>query len=302
MSRTVSFNRATDAYCDFLNAQNRYSTRTVGNYRSDLRAIARSLEELQVSDWSGVNSYNLRMVIADQHASGLSASTVARRLSSLRTFFNYLIREKHIKVNPVSDVSAPKDKRKAAEVLQVEDIRQLLLLETDDILLLRDRALFEIMYSCALRLSEAANLDIDSIDTHRTRLKVNARRHKFREFPLGKPAMSALKQYLCRRSELLRGNTNEPALFVSKRGGRLSSRSIQQRLKNLAMRMGLDQNLYPHLLRLSLASHLLESSGDYCAVREFLGSGVSTRQQAVSNNDQLIFAAYESAHPRAKKI
>ena len=296
----VDFTVAVDVFCKYLTVEKRYSSHTVSNYRRDLTEVAVELDKMQVVDWSGANAFNMRTVISRQHGAGLSGRSLARRLSAVRSLFTYLIRHRYIEVNPVADVPAPKDQQKLPETLQIEDIQRLFALKGDDVLLLRDRALFELVYSCGLRLAEVLQLDIDSIDMQAGMVRVTGKGNKTRDLPVGSEALEAVQQWQLRRSELQRGNATEKALFISNRGARLSSRSVQQRLKTLAQKTGISHNVYPHLLRHSFASHMLESSGDLRAVQELLGhADISTTQVYTHLDFQHLARVYEKAHPRA---
>jgi len=298
----VAFAHAIDVFCDYLGIEKRYSPHTVSNYRRDLSEVAKDLKQLELTDWSGANAFNMRTVISRQHAKGLSGRSLARRLSAVRSLFRYLIKHQHIEVNPVADVPAPKDHKGLPETLQIEDIQRLFALKGDDALILRDRALFELIYSCGLRLAEVIQLDLDSIDMREGMVRVIGKGSKERILPVGKAALSAVKEWKTRREEFLKRATAEKALFVSKRGTRLSSRSVQQRLKTLAARTGIAHNVYPHLLRHSFASHLLESSGDLRAVQELLGhADISTTQVYTHLDFQHLARVYERSHPRASR-
>lgn len=298
----VGFEVAVDVFCEFLAIEKRYSPHTVSNYRRDLSQVALELANLDVADWAGANAFNMRTVISAQHAAGLSGRSLARRLSAVRSLFKYLIRHKLIEVNPVADVPAPKDHKALPETLQIEDIQRLFALKGDDALLLRDRALFELIYSCGLRLAEVVQLDIDSIDMQSGMVRVTGKGSKTRDLPVGAAALEAVSEWMCRRSELQKGNATDSALFISKRGSRISARSVQQRLKTLAARTGIANNVYPHLLRHSFASHLLESSGDLRAVQELLGhADINTTQVYTHLDFQHLARVYERAHPRASR-
>lgn len=298
----VEFVNAIDVFCDYLTIEKRYSSHTVSSYRRDLTEVVTDLKQLDVSDWAGANAFNMRTVISRQHGRGLSGRSLARRLSAVRSLFRYLIRHKHIEVNPVADVPAPKDHKGLPETLQIEDIQRLFALKGDDALILRDRALFELIYSCGLRLAEVIQLDVDSIDMKAGMVRVTGKGSKERILPVGKAAIEAVLEWKTRRVEFLKGASAEKALFVSQRGSRLSARSIQQRLKTLAARTGLANNVYPHLLRHSFASHLLESSGDLRAVQELLGhADISTTQVYTHLDFQHLARVYEHAHPRASR-
>ncbi len=296
----VEFGVAIDVFCDYLHVEKRYSPHTVSNYRRDLEEVAAELLKLEIQDWSGANAFNMRTVISRQHGGGLSGRSLARRLSAVRSLFKYLIRHNHIEVNPVADVPAPKDHQSLPETLQIEDIQRLFALKGDDALMLRDRALFELIYSCGLRLAEVVQLDIDSIDMQTGMVQVVGKGSKARNLPVGKQALSAVREWKTRRAELQKGAATETALFISNRGSRLSARSVQQRLKTLAAKTGIPHNVYPHLLRHSFASHLLESSGDLRAVQELLGhADINTTQVYTHLDFQHLARVYERSHPRA---
>lgn len=298
----LEFEPSIEEFCEYLLVQKRYSVHTISSYRRDLTEVAKSLRASDIEDWSAANPFNMRTVIARQHGDGLSGRSLARRLSAVRSLFRYFIKQGRIDVNPVAEVPAPKDQRGLPETLQIEDIQRLFVLEGDDVLLLRDRAVFELIYSSGLRLAEVVQLNIDSIDMQIGQVRVVGKGSKTRILPVGQHALNAAKAWLARRSELLRGSGDETALFISRRGSRLSSRSVQQRLKVLARRTGIPNNVYPHLLRHSFASHMLESSGDLRAVQELLGhSDISTTQVYTHLDFQHLASVYERAHPRATK-
>ncbi len=300
---SLSFESSIAEFCNYLLIQKRYSPHTISSYRRDLQEVAKSLRVIDVEDWSAANPFNMRTVIARQHGDGLSGRSLARRLSAVRSLFRYLIKQGRIEVNPVAEVPAPKDQRGLPETLQIEDIQRLFVLEGDDVLLLRDRAIFELIYSSGLRLAEVVQLNVDSIDMQIGQVRVIGKGSKTRVLPVGSHALNAVKAWLARRNELMRaGGDDDDALFISRRGSRLSSRSVQQRLKVLARRTGIPNNVYPHLLRHSFASHMLESSGDLRAVQELLGhADISTTQVYTHLDFQHLARVYERAHPRATK-
>ena len=301
-SSPLDFAVAVDVFCDYLSVEKRYSPHTVASYRRDLEQVAAELANLNITDWSGANAFNMRTVISRQHAGGLSGRSLARRLSAVRSLFKYLIRHKQIESNPVADVPAPKDHPGLPETLQIEDIQRLFALDGDDALLLRDRAIFEMVYSCGLRLAEVIGLDTDSIDMQDGMVRVLGKGSKVRNLPVGQQALHAVRDWKTRRAEFQKGAATDKALFISKRGTRMSARSVQQRLKSLAARTGISHNVYPHLLRHSFASHLLESSGDLRAVQELLGhADISTTQVYTHLDFQHLARVYERAHPRASR-
>ena len=288
-------------FCEYLEVQRRYSEHTVKSYRRDLNALAADLNDFQISGWRAANAFVIRSVIARQHEKGLSGRSLARRLSALRTMYNYLLRRKRISFNPVADVPAPRDDSRLPDNLQIEHIQRLFSESSDDVLVVRDQALFEVIYSSGLRLAEVAQLNLDSINMKAGQVRVTGKGSKVRELPVGSRAIQAIERWLLRRAELIK-DPQENALFLSQLGRRLSRRSIQQRLKTLARRTGVQHNLYPHMLRHSFASHILESSGDLRAVQELLGhADISTTQIYTHLDFQHLASVYEKAHPRASK-
>lgn len=300
-SASIDFDLTIDEFCEYLAVQRRYSPNTIGNYRRDLCAIADALVELGVEDWRGANPFNMRTIISRQHGAGLSGRSLARRLSAVRSLYKYLIRQKRLEINPVIDVPAPKDQVGLPETLQIEEIQRLFAELGNDPITLRDRAVFELIYSSGLRLAEVVQLDLNSVNLANTQMRVTGKGNKTRELPVGRHAISALKQWLAVRPDFAR-EADEKALFLSRRGVRLSHRSVQQRLKQMALKTGLSRNVYPHLLRHSFASHMLESSGDLRAVQELLGHADISSTQVYTHLDfQHLAKVYERSHPRATK-
>lgn len=204
------------------------------------------------------------------------------------------------KTNPAAAVSAPKSTRRLPETLTVDQLDNMLTENSDDPLAQRDNAALELLYGCGLRLSELTSLDTGSIDWEQQSVNVTGKGNKQRKIPFGSKAARALKKWLASRSLLV--ETDEPAIFIGRHGRRISNSSIQQRLKKLAIKRGLDTNVYPHMLRHSFASHILESSGDLRAVQEMLGhANLSTTQIYTHLDFQHLAEIYDSSHPRARK-
>jgi integrase/recombinase XerC len=211
-----------------------------------------------------------------------------------------LIRERQVSVNPVQGVRAPKVQRKLPVTLDADQLTQLLDSAESDPLALRDFAIMERFYSSGLRLSELTSLDLGQIDMQDATLSVTGKGSKTRTVPVGSMARAAVQRWLKVRDRLAK--LEERALFVSQRGSRLMQRSVQQRLKYWSERLALPQQLHPHMLRHSFATHLLESSGDLRAVQELLGhADISTTQIYTHLDFQHLAQVYDKAHPRARK-
>jgi integrase/recombinase XerC len=220
-------------------------------------------------------------------------------LSAARSFFRYLLREKHVPHNPVSQVSAPKGKKRLPGNLDADSMARLLSITGEGALVDRDRAMLELLYSSGLRLAELTDLNIDSVDISDATVHVTGKGNKDRIVPVGRHAIAALLSWQKTRHEL--ASADEPALFVSNRGSRLSKRSVQARVTHWAKRQGIDNRVYPHLFRHSFATHLLESSHDLRGVQELLGhANISTTQVYTHLDFQHLAQIYDQTHPRAK--
>ena len=288
------------AFVQHLQSERRLSPHTVSNYQRDLRDAARILGQ---RNWASVTVHDIRALVANLHRQGKGGKTIARLLSTLRTFYRYLMREGIAKDNPVIDVRAPKSGKRLPKALDADQVTQLLDAGTDkgDPLSLRDQAIMELFYACGLRLAELLSLNLDSIDMSAAQLLVTGKGNKTRQLPMGKPAVTALQRWLKARTLFVKDST-EKAVFLSKHGKRLSPSSVQQRLKRHALERGLDDHLHPHKLRHSFATHLLESSGDLRAVQELLGHADLATTQVYTHLDfQHLAQVYDSAHPRAQR-
>jgi integrase/recombinase XerC len=291
------------AYLRHLHSERQLSARTLDAYRRDLDAFSRFIAELHNSEqryWPAVSPPQVRQFIAREHQRGLSPRSLQRRLSAVRGLFNHLLREGLVEDNPALGIRAPKVARKLPDVLDVDQTGSLLQPpDDDDVLGLRDHAMFELLYGSGLRLSELTGLDLASLDLQGGLVRVLGKGSRERVAPLGRQSRAALRQWLSIRAGL--AGIGEHALFVGIRGGRLGPRSVQQRLQNWALQRGLPA-VHPHTLRHCFASHLLESSGDLRAVQELLGhANLSTTQVYTHLDFQHLAKVYDRAHPRARR-
>jgi integrase/recombinase XerC len=223
-------------------------------------------------------------------------------LSTLRSFFGYLVRQAEIKQNPADMVSAPKMGKPIPDFLPVDEVFQLMHgPDTDSVLGSRDRAILEVLYSCGLRVSELTALNLDSLDLELGIARVIGKGNKERVVPIGDKAKKALSNYLEKRGELLAGRTERGALFLNNRGGRLSSRSVARLVKKHMQRCNLGRPLSPHGLRHSFATHLLDAGADLRAIQEMLGHvSLSTTQRYTHLSVDKLMAEYDKAHPRSR--
>jgi integrase/recombinase XerC len=289
-----------DKFIQHLKYERRLSPQTCKNYRHDLESLLAFREYAGVNSWGKMDSEHFRAFSASCYRKGLSARSIQRRLSACRTFFRYLIREKHVDTHPVTDVSAPKAKKRLPGNLDADRMARLLDIQGKGPLVDRDRAILELLYSSGLRLSELTDLDCGDVDMIDATVRVTGKGNKDRIIPVGRKALEALTRWDQTRVQL--AAAEESALFVSNRGTRISTRSVQARVSHWARKQGIDANVYPHLFRHSFATHLLESSHDLRGVQELLGhANISTTQVYTHLDFQHLAQIYDQTHPRARK-
>jgi integrase/recombinase XerC len=302
-----------DRFYRYLQSERRYSPHTVSAYRRDLQYFIHilALQEAQQVNWNDIKQGHIRQCVASLHRQGLSGKSLQRWLSSVRSFFNFLCRFHRASQNPAVGVPAPKAAKRLPKTLNIDEIEQLLQSReaitdnvknrsTQHIISSRDHAIMELLYACGLRLSELSGLDLQDVDWQQQVVMVTGKGRKQRRIPFGRKARLALDHWLPYRS--LIAAEDEKALFINQRGYRLSNSNIQKRLKKMALTQGLNTNVYPHMLRHSFASHILESSKDLRAVQELLGhANLSTTQIYTHLDFQHLAEVYDSAHPRARK-
>jgi len=288
-----------DAFVRHLQYERRLSPETCKHYRRDLVDLEAWCDKTGVTGWNDLDSEHLRSYSAACFRRGLAPRTIQRRLSAARTFFRYLVREKHVRRNPAQSVTAPRGPKRLPENLDADRMARLLDIPGDEPLVNRDRAILELLYSSGLRLAELAGLNLGDVDTRDATVRVTGKGSKDRIVPVGSRALDALARWHRSRGSL--AAAGETALFVSQRGSRLSRRSIQARVDYWARRQGIDTRVYPHLFRHSFATHLLESSHDLRGVQELLGhANISTTQVYTHLDFQHLAQIYDKTHPRAR--
>jgi len=284
-------------YLEHLSNERRLSRHTVENYARDITALLElaggtRLQQLEV--------HHARRYVAQLHARGLDGRSLARMLSAWRGFFNYLVRDHGFVNNPCVGIRAPRAAKRLPHALSPDEANRLMAIEGDDDLAVRDRAVLELFYSSGLRLSELTDLAPGDINFGDATVRVTGKGNKTRIVPVGSRALNALRQWLELRGRV--AGADPGALFVNPRGKRLAGRVIQLRMKQWAVKLGVNANVHPHVLRHSFASHLLQSSGDLRAVQEMLGhASISTTQVYTHLDFQHLAKAYDAAHPRARK-
>ncbi|MFH7326467.1 tyrosine recombinase XerC [Desulfurivibrio sp. C05AmB] len=290
-----------EAFLQWLKVERGYSVHTVSSYRGDLSEfVATDRGFGPVSAVADLDARRVRAFVYSLHGRNKSSS-VARKLSALRTFFRYLVKNGIIKTDPAAAIAAPKSEGYLPTVLSVDEVFSLLEMPGPaDTFAARDRAVLEMLYSSGMRVAELAALNLDQVDLDQGMVRVRGKGNKERLVPLGTPALGSLEAYLPQRESLLRAGGDRQALFVNARGGRLTTRSIERLVKMYAERAGIPARVSPHALRHSFATHLLEMGADLRTVQELLGhASLSTTQRYTHLNLDHLTAVYDKAHPRA---
>ena len=289
------------SFLSYVKYEKQYTKDTIKNYSLDLKKFEKYLIDIDIKSTHEVSSDEIQNYIKKLNRKGLSPTSLARKASTIRSFFSYLIKKRHLSLNPSKQIITPKKLKKLPSVLSIDEINNLCQIPSNSFASIRDKAMIEIMYSSGLRLSEATSLDTSSIDLDGKIISVIGKGKKQRYLPIGSKAVEALKEWLTVRNNLKL--SHDDALFLNKFGNRLSNRSVQQRLNYWVKYLGINCKISPHTLRHSCATHLLESSGDLRAVQEFLGhEDISTTQIYTNIDFQHLKNVYTKSHPRSKKI
>ena len=285
------------AFLSHLIEERRLSPHTAEGYRHDVLVLIELAFETALRD---LEIHHIRRFVAQLHGRGLGGKSLGRTLSAWRGFFNYLVRDHGFTRNPCIGLRPPKSPKALPRALSPDEAAHLVSFPGDDPVTVRDRAMFELLYSSGLRLSELIGLKQDDVSFADATVRVTGKGSKTRVVPVGAPALHAVQAWLPLRASL--PQLNSSALFLNQRGGAMSPRTVQARLKAWGIRQGLPSHVHPHMLRHSFASHVLQSSGDLRAVQEMLGhASISTTQVYTHLDFQYLAKVYDQAHPRAKR-
>jgi integrase/recombinase XerC len=293
------FNR----YVNYLEAEKRASRYTVRNYTTDLLGFFDFLKAKEISSLKEVDRHVLRDYLSFLMEQGFVKASIARKLSAIRSFYRYLLREGMVNTNPVASTSSPKLDKRLPSFLTPEEVVRLL--QAPDLSTpqgLRDRALMELLYASGLRVSELVNLDVEQVNFDTYEIRVWGKGSKERVVLMGIPAAEALNTYLSQGRPKLLGDKRSRALFVNRYGGRLIARSVQRLLEKYASLAGINKRVYPHLLRHTFATHLLDGGAGLRVVQELLGhASLSSTQIYTHVTKSQAKKVYLSAHPMARE-
>jgi len=300
-------------YIDYLKAERSFSPYTIRNYRSDLvgnkvrgreKGFFQFLESRHVGSLKKVDRVIMRDYIGYLMEQKIAKRSISRKLSAVRSFYRYLLREGYIQQNPIKLTTSPKMDRRLPDFLSATELDRLLSApDTSTPKGLRDRAILELIYASGMRVSELAGLDISQVASGTGEIRVTGKGSKERVVLIGAPAVKAVQDYLERgRPKLVSLKGDRTALFINRFGTRLSQRSVQSILAEYAMKAGLGKRVYPHLLRHSFATHMLDGGADLRVVQELLGhTNLGTTQIYTHVTQTQAKKVYLASHPMAKK-
>jgi integrase/recombinase XerC len=259
------------AYLRFLQAERNLSPYTLRNYESDLHSFFRYAEDAG-RDIRHVDRYLLRGYLAMLREQKMALGSIVRKVSSIRSFYRFLVRQGHIEQDPLAGVRSPKKGLRLPSFLSLRQVLAILgAVEGDSPKALRDRAILELLYASGVRLSELVALDTSDLDIGEQEVRVVGKGNKERIALMGRTAAAALRRYLREGRPALVRRSHERALFLNKQGGRLSARAVQIMVRRCALKAGLDERVFPHLLRHTFATHMLDGGADLRVVQELLG-------------------------------
>ena len=298
MSEEYFVNNDIKLYINYISDVKNLSQNTSSSYARDLYKLSKYLKSININHYNQIDDGTCSAWLGSLYALEQNPRSIQRHLSSAKGFFKFLKKNLLIESSPFELVTAPKAANYLPEVLSPEDVSQLLNFKPSDSLEIRDLAIIELMYSSGLRVSEAANVNLDDFEEEKSFLRVFGKGSKTRLVPIGRYAKDAIENWIIERAKF---SNESNALFINLKGTRLTVRSIQLRLKRMATKQGLPP-VHPHMLRHSFATHMLESSGDLRTIQELLGhSSLSTTQIYTKLDYQHLVKIYDESHPRAKK-
>lgn len=290
-----------DQFLRYLQAEQHASDHTVNHYSRDIRQFLDYMDREGITDYAAVTYIHVRAYLAEMHVREYARRSIARKLSALRSFYLYMLREGAVSANPFAQVQTPKLDKKLPKFMYPEEVAALL--SAPDLTTpigLRDRAVMETLYASGMRVGELVGMDTDSIDYANGVALVMGKGSKERYVPLGEYALQSLRDYAeLGRPQLLR-SPSEPALFLNSRGGRIHDRSIRRFIDEYVIKTSELRKISPHVLRHTFATHLLEAGADLRTVQEFLGhANISTTQIYTHVTRDHLQSVYNRAHPRA---
>ncbi|PLT30069.1 tyrosine recombinase XerC [Peribacillus deserti] len=295
-----SVNNAVNSYMEYLQVEKNCSQYTIVNYRRDIDEFLNFMNEHKISEFGTVEYFDARLFLTSLHERKLAKKTIARKTSSLRSLYKFMMREGMVKENPFALVSLPKKDHKLPRFLYEEDLEPLFNVSDTSLLGLRDQALLELLYGTGIRVSECCDLKLKDIDFTIGTMLVHGKGRKDRYVPFGDYAKDALQTYMSSRKQLMKNSAAHDYMFVNSKGGPLTPRGVRYILDQIIKKTANNKSLHPHMLRHSFATHLLNNGADLRTVQELLGhSEISSTQIYTHVTKEQLKKVYQSAHPRA---
>ena len=284
-------------FVSYLSVEKNYAENTISSYERDLLKFSSFLNKKGFNDFKEIDSDALNLFIMELRNAGTSGKSLKRYLSSIRVFFTFLMERDGLEINPALSIKTPKIERDLPKTIDFDDLKKMMTIKSSKYKELRSVLMIELLYSCALRVSELVGINLDDIDMNEGFVKVMGKGGKARFSPMGQTTIEVLKCYVKQRP-----NCNTDALFINQKSLRISTRTVQNIVKNRALEVGVSINVHPHMLRHAAATHFLQSSHDLRTVQEFLGHKSIKSTQVYTHLDFLeLSKVYDEFHPRAKK-
>ncbi len=299
---------AVDSFLNYLSVEKGYSKNTIDAYRNDLYQLAAFIREEAaksgaIPPWAGFNRQSMLSYLLNLRERGYVPTTVARKVAAVKSFFKFMVAEGIIKASPTEGVSSPKTGRSLPKPISISEARRLIeqpsKLSTPDAK--RDKAMLELLYASGMRVSELVSLNLSDIDTKGGYVRCFGKGHKERMIPIYEQAALTVGEYINEARPQLSPSSDETALFLNRRGERLTRQGLWQILKGWAKEAGLEAQVTPHTLRHSFATHMLSGGADLRSVQQLLGhANISTTQVYTHLTSEHVRRTYEKSHPRAK--
>lgn len=291
------FSKQIEDFVEFLSVEKNYAENTISSYERDLLKFSSFLNKKGFNDFKEIDSDALNLFIMELRNAGTSGKSLKRYLSSIRVFFTFLMERDGLEINPALSIKTPKIERDLPKTIDFDDLKKMMTIKSSKYKELRSVLMIELLYSCALRVSELVGINLEDIDMNEGFVKVMGKGGKARFSPMGQTTIEVLKRYVKQRP-----NCNTDALFINQKNLRISTRTVQNIVKNRALEVGVSINVHPHMLRHAAATHFLQSSHDLRTVQEFLGHKSIKSTQVYTHLDFLeLSKVYDEFHPRAKK-
>jgi len=293
----VILTKQIEDFVGHLSIEKNYALNTISSYKRDLLKFSSFLSKKEVLDLKMIDPDVINIFVMELRHSNTSGKSIKRYLSSIRVFFNFLIEVGEVQTNPALLIKTPKVERDLPKTIDFDDLKKMMTINSTQYKELRAVLMIELLYSCALRVSELVGINFEDIDMDEGFVKVMGKGGNARFSPMGQTTIDVLKRYIKQRPSCA---TN--ALFINQNNTRVSTRTVQNVVKKRALQVGISINVHPHMLRHAAATHFLQSSHDLRTVQEFLGHKSIKSTQVYTHLDFLeLSKVYDEFHPRAKK-